>query len=56
MPEEARWTKISENAHTPEIGKIIDEAMIAIERENKSLKGSCPPLFYLRYDNMFDSP
>lgn len=42
VPEEARWTKISENAHTPEIGKIIDEAMLAIERENKSLKGVLP--------------
>ena len=42
VPEEARWSKISENAHTPEIGKIIDEAMIAIERENKSLKGVLP--------------
>lgn len=42
VPEEARWEKISEAAHTPEIGKIIDDAMLAIERENKSLKGVLP--------------
>lgn len=42
VPKEARWSKISEAAHTPEIGKIIDEAMLAIERENKSLKGVLP--------------
>ena len=42
VPEEARWNKISESAHTPEIGKVIDEAMLAIERENKSLKGVLP--------------
>lgn len=42
VPEEARWNKISEATHTPEIDKIIDEAMLAIERENKSLKGVLP--------------
>ena len=42
VPEEARWNKISEAAHTPEIGKIIDDAMLAIERENKTLKGVLP--------------
>ncbi len=42
VPEEARWKKISEAAHTPEIGKVIDDAMLAIERENKSLKGVLP--------------
>ena len=42
VPEEARWSKISENAHKSEIGKVIDDAMLAIERENKSLKGVLP--------------
>ena len=42
VPEEARWDNISSAAHTPEIGKIIDNAMLAIERENKSLKGVLP--------------
>ena len=42
VPAEARWSKISAAAHTPEIGVVIDEALTAIERENESLKGILP--------------
>lgn len=42
VPEEARWSVISNAAHTPEIGKVIDNAMRAIEGENKTLKGVLP--------------
>ena len=42
VPEEARWSTISSAAHTPEIGKVIDTAMRAIEAENKTLKGVLP--------------
>ena len=42
VPEEARWLTISKAAHTPEIGIVIDNAMKAIEAENKSLKGVLP--------------
>lgn len=42
VPENARWSKISAAAHTPEIGTVIDEAMRAIEQENKSLKNVLP--------------
>ena len=42
VPEEARWNKIAEAAHTPEIGTVIDDAMRAIEEENKSLKDVLP--------------
>ena len=42
VPEAARWSKIAEAAHTPEIGIIIDDAMRAIEAENKSLKDVLP--------------
>lgn len=42
MPKEARWPNIKENAKKPEIGKIIDDAMVAIEKENQSLKGVLP--------------
>ncbi len=42
VPPEARWRVISDAAHTPEIGKVIDNAMIAIERENKALKNVLP--------------
>ena len=42
VPEESRWSKIAAAAHTPEIGAIIDEAMRAIEKENKTLEGVLP--------------
>ena len=35
VPEEARWSQIAKSAHTPEIGTILDKAMIAIESDNK---------------------
>jgi len=45
VPAEARWSHISAHAHTPEIGKVIDMAMDAIEQENKKLKGVLPKTF-----------
>ena len=42
VPENARWKKIASSAHTPEIGTVIDEAMRAIEAENRSLKNVLP--------------
>ena len=42
VPEKARWSSIAERARSPEIGKVIDEAMIEIERNNKVLKGTLP--------------
>ena len=42
VPEDARWNKIAEAAHTPEIGTVIDDAMRAIEEENKFLKDVLP--------------
>lgn len=45
VPEEARWSKIAAAAHTPEIGKVIDNAMRAIEADNKRLKNVLPKNF-----------
>ena len=42
VPQDARWEKLQDNAKIPEIGVIIDRAMMAIERENPSLKGVLP--------------
>ena len=42
VPLEARWSTLQSNGKRPEIGKIIDDAMVAIERENKSLKAILP--------------
>lgn len=45
VPAGARWKDIAANAHTPEIGTIIDNAMRAIEKENKRLKDILPKNF-----------
>jgi len=42
VPPNARWELIKKNAKQNTIGQIIDEAMIAIEKENKNLKGVLP--------------
>lgn len=42
VPQEARWARLQANARQIDIGKIIDEAMLAIERDNPSLKGVLP--------------
>lgn len=39
VPPSARWEFIKKSAKLPTIGQIIDDAMIAIERENSTLKG-----------------
>ena len=42
VPQGARWSDILLKAHTPEIGKTIDEALQLIEKENPKLKGILP--------------
>jgi type I restriction enzyme M protein len=42
VPIEARWQHLLANAKQPTIGKTLDDAMIAIERDNPSLKGVLP--------------
>ena len=42
VPKEARWSYLVANAKQPAIGKIVDDAMLAIERDNPSLKGVLP--------------
>jgi type I restriction enzyme M protein len=42
VPKEARWSYLKANAKQPTIGKDIDDAMVAIERDNRSLKGVLP--------------
>jgi type I restriction enzyme M protein len=45
VPPTARWTYLQARARQPEIGKDIDEAMDAIEKENPSLKGVLPKVY-----------
>ena len=42
VPEEARWDYIAKQATTPEIGQVIDQAMVSIEEENDRLRGILP--------------
>ena len=42
VPKEARWSHLQANAKQPSIGKLIDEAMAAIEVANPGLKGVLP--------------
>ena len=39
VPKEARWSHLQDNAKKPTIGKLVDDAMLAIEKSNLSLKG-----------------
>lgn len=45
VPTEARWSFLLSHAKKPTIGKLVDEAMDAIEKENPSLKGVLPKVF-----------
>ena len=51
VPEKARWSYILQYASRPEIGKVIDEAMVAIENDYPSLKGVLPKNYS---DPMYD--
>jgi type I restriction enzyme M protein len=42
VPVEARWSYLQANAKQPNIGKLIDDAMVAIEKDNSPLKGVLP--------------
>ena len=42
VPQEARWSKLQGEARQPTIGTTVDNAMLAIERENQSLRGVLP--------------
>ncbi|UUX33351.1 type I restriction-modification system subunit M [Fundicoccus culcitae] len=42
VPEKARWNYIASQAMTPEVGQVIDNAMVAIEEENSRLRGVLP--------------
>ena len=45
VPEKARWSFLLSKAKQPTIGKTVDEAMDAIEKENPSLKGVLPKVY-----------
>jgi len=42
VPKEARWSHLKASAKQPTIGKTVDDAMLAIERDNPTLRGVLP--------------
>lgn len=42
VPKAARWEQLQGKAKQPTIGKLLDDAMVALEKENPSLKGVLP--------------
>jgi len=42
VPPEARWSNLQNQATRPEIATLIDEAILAVERDNANLKGKLP--------------
>ncbi len=42
VPKEARWSQLKANAVQPTIGRLVDDAMEAAERDNPSLKAVLP--------------
>jgi type I restriction enzyme M protein len=45
VPENARWSYLLNQAKQPNIGKLVDEAMEAIENDNPQLKGVLPKVY-----------
>lgn len=45
VPKEARWAEIRAAAKRPEIGKVVDDAMEAIEKANSRLRAVLPIIY-----------
>ena len=45
VPKVARWGHLQGKAKLPTVGKLVDDAMVAIERDNPTLKGVLPKDF-----------
>ena len=42
VPPEARWEHLKNQARQPTIGRQVDDAMTAVERDNPALEGVLP--------------
>ncbi len=45
VPKDARWSWLRSHAKLPTVGKTVDEAMEAIEKDNAALKGILPKVY-----------
>ena len=55
VPADARWSHLQASAKQPTIGKLVDDAMVAIERDNPRLKGVLPKDYALANPPFNDS-
>src|ERR1041385_7240533 len=42
VPRESRWANLQDQATRPDIATLIDDAILAVERDNPNLKGKLP--------------
>ena len=42
VPSEARWQHLQDQAARPDIATLLDDAILAVERDNSALKGKLP--------------
>ena len=42
VPHEARWQNLQNQAARPDLATLIDNAILAVERDNPNLKGKLP--------------
>jgi type I restriction enzyme M protein len=42
VPAEARWSNLQNQATRPDVATLIDDAILAVERDNPNLKGKLP--------------
>jgi type I restriction enzyme M protein len=47
VPQVARWSFVQAQAKQPTIGKVLDDAMDAVEADNPALKGALPKVYAL---------
>lgn len=45
IPEESRWHNISKHSKSEELGRILDDAFIAVEKQNPDLKNILPKTY-----------
>lgn len=45
VPDTARWSYIQQHAKQPNLGRILDDALLALENSNKALKGILNKLY-----------
>ena len=48
VPPEARWANLQDQATRPDIATLIDDAILAVEHDNRNLKGKLPRGYALR--------